>query len=131
MKNEKSISSKIVANIVKIRRDRNIKQVTVATEIGIDPGTYSKIENGKIELTVDRLAEIANFFKLDLVDVIYWPYKYIRHDSLHTKERSDAQPKITIQIELDEEKKDKVLEMLFEGKDLKMLYDTEASRNNF
>ena len=126
MKNEESISTKIVANIVKIRRDRNIKQIAIATAIGIDPGTYSKIENGKIELTVDRLAEIASFFKLDIIDVIHWPHKYIRHDSLPPRERNIAQPKITIQIELDEEKKDKVLEMLFDGKDLEMLFDTEV-----
>ena len=123
MKNEKSISSKIAVNIVKIRRDRNIKQIAVATAIGIDPGTYSKIENGKIELTVDRLAEIASFFKMDLIDVIHWPQKYVRLDSLPPGERNSIQPKITIQIELDEEKKDRVLEMLFDGKDFKMLYN--------
>ena len=85
MKKSESISAKIVANIVKIRKDRDIKQATVAYSIDIDPGTYSKVESGKIDLTIDRLEKIASFFKLEIVDVIYWPHKYVKYERTATK----------------------------------------------
>jgi transcriptional regulator with XRE-family HTH domain len=121
MKGEKNISENIVANIVKIRKERDIKQASLASAIEIDPGTYSKIESGKIALTIDRLAEIASYFKMDLIEVIYWPHKYVRYESLSKNERNSIQPKVTVQIELNEEKKKKVLEMVFEGKELELL----------
>jgi len=113
MKSTKNISEEIIANIYKIRRHRNIKQAVIAYSIDIDPATYSKIESGKIELTVERLAEIASFFDLEIADIIYWPHKYVKSDS---KVKDNPQPKVTVQIELNEDKKDKVLEMIFEGK---------------
>jgi len=122
MKKPKNMSTKILANIIKIRKDKNIKQADIATFMDIDPATYSKIESGKIELTVERLAEIASFYKLDIVDVIHWPHKYIKYDSLSTTDKERRQPKVTVQIELSEEKKEKVLEMIFEGKDLDVFY---------
>ena len=121
MKKQENISAKIVANIVKIRKDRDIKQATVAYSIDIDPGTYSKVESGKIDLTIDRLEKIASFFKLEIVDIIYWPHKYIRYDSLSINEKEKVKPKVTVQIELDEDKKDKVLELIFEGKEFDFL----------
>jgi len=63
MKRSEKISTKVIANILKIRKDRNVKQTDIAYTIGIDPATYSKLESGKIELTVDRLADIASFYK--------------------------------------------------------------------
>jgi len=122
MKSSKKTSTKIVANIIKIRKDRNIKQADIAAFIDIDPATYSKIESGKIELTVERLAEIASFFKLDIVDVIHWPHKYVKYDSLPSKDKESRHPKVTIQIELNDDKKEKVLDMIFEGKEIDVFY---------
>jgi len=41
--------------------------------------------------------------------------------TLTAREKNDLQPKVTVQIELSEEKRDQVLEILFEGKELEVL----------
>ena len=89
--------------------------------LDIDMSTYSKIESGKIALSVDRLAEIASCFEMEVIDVLYWPHKFVRYDSLSAREKDSIQPRVTVQIELSEEKREKILEMLFEGKDLEIL----------
>ena len=52
-----------------------------------------------------------------LIDIIYLPHKYVKYAPQSTKEK----PKVTVQIELDEDKKDKVLELIFEGKEFDFL----------
>ena len=121
MKSNRDFSAKVLANIIKIRNDRRKTQLDIASELEIESSTYSKIESGKIALSVERLAKIASFFKMDVIDVIYWPNKYVRYDSLNVNEKSRLQPKVTVQIELSEDKKDKVLEMIFEGKEFEIL----------
>ena len=54
----------------------------------------------------------------EVIDVICYPIKYIEYDRLTAIQKNILQPKVTVQIELSKEKKEKVLEMIFEGKDL-------------
>jgi transcriptional regulator with XRE-family HTH domain len=98
-----------------------MSQIDVASVLDIDMSTYCRIESGKIALSVDRLAQIASFFELDVVDVIYWPHKYVKYDTLTANEKNSLQPRVTVQIELNEDKREKILEMLFEGKELEIL----------
>ena len=121
MKGSRGFSGKVLTNIIKIRNEKKMTQIDVASVLDIDMSTYSKIESGKIALSVDRLAQIASFFELDVVDVIYWPARYVKYDTLTKNEKDSLQPKVTVQIELSEEKRDKVLEILFEGKELDIL----------
>jgi transcriptional regulator with XRE-family HTH domain len=95
-----------------------MKQIDLAAVLDIDMSSYSKLESGKVALSVDRLAKIASFFELEVIDVISWPHKYVRYDTLIEKEKERKQPRVTVQIELSEEKREKVLEMLFEGKEI-------------
>ena len=121
MDNKRGFSDKVLANIIKIRNEKRIKQIDIASALDIDISSYSKMESGKVALSVDRLAEIASFFKMEVVDVLYWPHKYIRYDTLTAREKDSIQPRVTVQIELSEEKREKVLELLFEGKELEVL----------
>jgi len=121
MDNKRGFSDKVLANIIKIRNEKRIKQIDIASALDIDISSYSKMESGKVALSVDRLAEIASFFKMEVVDVLYWPHKYIRYDTLTAREKDSIQPRVTVQIELSEEKRDQVLEILFEGKELEVL----------
>ena len=121
MSKKRGFSDKVLTNIIKIRNDKGIKQSDIASALDIDISSYSKMESGKVALSVDRLAEIASFFKMEVVDVLYWPHKHVRYDSLTAREKDSIQPRVTVQIELSEEKREKILEMLFEGKDLDIL----------
>lgn len=48
----------------KIRREQSLSQVVVAQALGIQTTTYSKLERGIIQLTVERLYELADVFDL-------------------------------------------------------------------
>jgi len=121
MDNNRGFSDKVLANIVKIRNEKRRTQIDIASALNIDMSTYCRIESGKIALSVDRLAQIASFFELEVVDVLYWPHKYIRYDTLTAREKDSIQPRVTVQIELSGEKREQVLEILFEGKELEVL----------
>lgn len=51
---------KILYNIKKLRELRGYDQKYMAGQLGIQQNTYSKIENGRIKLTVERATKIAN-----------------------------------------------------------------------
>jgi len=121
MKDKEIFTEKVLANIIKTRIDKRKTQMDVAVELGVDNATYCKIESGKIALTVDRLAKIASFFEMEVIDVIYGPKKYVRYDSLTTQEKNSPQTRVTLQIELNEAKRDKILEMIFESKEIELL----------
>ena len=118
MKNERGFSDKVLGNIIKIRNEKRMTQIDVASALDIDMSSYSKLESGKVALSVDRLAKIANIFEMEVIDVIYWPHKYVKYE---TQTSNEKQPRVTVQIELSEEKREKIFEMLFEGKDWEIL----------
>jgi transcriptional regulator with XRE-family HTH domain len=117
----KQIEKNIVTNIIKIRNDKEIKQATVAAEIEIDSSTYSKIESGQIGLSIERLAKIATYFNMSIIDVITYPKKYIDIETLSDEERKKNRPKVILQLELEEEKKEQVLKVVFGENNLEIL----------
>jgi transcriptional regulator with XRE-family HTH domain len=117
---EKSITATIVSNISKIRNRHEIKQATLAEAIGVDDSTYSKIESGRVGLSLEKLAKIASYFKMSIIDVITYPKIYRDTDS-STKEGKKQTPKVMVQLELDEEKKEQVLKIIFGENNLEIL----------
>ena len=121
MKIVDNFSAKVLANIIKFRNEDRITQADIAAVLEIDMSTYSKIESGKIALSIDRLAKIASFLKRDLIDVMYGPDVYVKCDAISKHNEYGHPTKVTLQIELNEDKKDKILEMIFEGKGIEVL----------
>ena len=117
----KQIEETIISNIIKIRNDRDIKQATVAADIEIDSSTYSKIESRQIGLSVGRLAKIADCFGMSIIDVITYPKRYVNIDSLPEKEKRRHKPKVILQLELEEEKKEQVLKLVLGENNLEVL----------
>lgn len=55
---------------IRIREERlkqNITQQAIADHLGIDISSYSRLENGTVEITITRLEAIAEFFKVPAV----------------------------------------------------------------
>lgn len=55
---------------VRIREERiklNYSQLAVAEHLGMDISNYSRLENGKVEITLTKLESIAEFFKVSLI----------------------------------------------------------------
>lgn len=53
----------IVDNIKAIREEKGLKQIEVATHIGVDKSAYSKIEKGQCALTVEELQKMLTYKK--------------------------------------------------------------------
>ncbi len=106
----------ILANIIKIRADRNLTQAAVADAINVDHTTYSKLESGQTKLSVERLEEIANVFNMRIIDVLTYPEVYVSADSLPAEK--NKKPRILLQIELDEDKKEDIMKMVFGEKNM-------------
>ena len=49
-----------------LREDHDVKQVVIAKELGVKSNTYSDYENGKINIPVDALIKIADFYNVSL-----------------------------------------------------------------
>jgi transcriptional regulator with XRE-family HTH domain len=62
-------------NIKAIREEQNLKQIEVATHIGVDKSAYSKIEKGGRALTVDELQKMAQLFNLTTDAIINYDGK--------------------------------------------------------
>lgn len=100
---------RILQNIKEIRLSKKLSQENTADVLRINTSTYSKIENGKIDLTIDRLAELAQYFEISTIDMLTWPNVFIDQN-----ERPELKKvKAILQIELDHEKKDQVLKLVF------------------
>jgi transcriptional regulator with XRE-family HTH domain len=57
-------------NIKKIREEKNFLQKQVATHIGVDKSTYSKIEKGSREVTVKELQKMAELFNVSIDQIV-------------------------------------------------------------
>ena len=58
---------------IRIREERlrqNITQQAVAEYLGIDISSYSRLENGTVEITISRLEAIAEYFKVSVVTLL-------------------------------------------------------------
>ena len=52
--------------IRELREDHDIKQVTLAKYLGVGQATYSDYENGKINIPIEVLIKLANFYQVSL-----------------------------------------------------------------
>lgn len=103
----------VVSNLNKIMNDRNLSKVQFASMIGLPEAKWNKISNGKQNLTVQELSKIARLLNMEDVDIYTYPQKLVF--------RADESVKAQITIELNNELKDKVLDLVFENDNLKLI----------
>ena len=72
-------------NIKNIREEKNLKQIEVATHIGVDKSAYSKIEKGLRSLTVDELQKMAGLFDMTTDQIINFDGKIPKEVVLEDK----------------------------------------------
>ena len=56
----------IFERIRELREDNDIKQVQIADYLGVQQTTYSKYELGKINIPIESLIKIADFYGVSL-----------------------------------------------------------------
>lgn len=67
---------KILENIEAIRKEKRIKQATMAEMLGIKQSGYSLYITRESDISWSRLLQISNAFGMDVIDVITYPVKY-------------------------------------------------------
>ena len=86
---QKRIIMEIGTKIKKVREYQNLTQEYVAHELGITQESYSKIESNKANLTVSRLAKIAELFKMEVSDLMNLPETFVFHESFQNQQHSN------------------------------------------
>jgi transcriptional regulator with XRE-family HTH domain len=83
MKVIKSNLNFVVKNRIKeLRAERNLNQKYVAAMLNISVAAYSKLENGHIDFSMARVAEIAKVFNVDIIHLLGSGYENQQADLL-------------------------------------------------
>ena len=106
---------KIIQNIREIRINKGIPQKILADALSVDIAVISNIENGKRELKVAELENIANCLGVEVIDLFTYPDKYVPSD----KEHEDIEA--ILQIRLKDEKKIEILRSVFGDSNVEIL----------
>lgn len=61
---------KIQEKIRFLRQQKGLTQEQIAELLDVTPQAYSKIEQGKTRLNIERIQQIANIFNIDITDLI-------------------------------------------------------------
>lgn len=96
-------------NIKAIREEKNLKQIEVATHIGVDKSAYSKIEKGSRALTVEELQKMAGLFNMSTDQILNYDGKIPKEVVIEDK--STAEQMRLIQ-QLDEEDKQTIFRLI-------------------
>lgn len=63
---------KVYENILKLRKSKGLSQLDIAEKLGINQDTYSKLERGKIQITIERMYQIAEILDVSIDDILYY-----------------------------------------------------------
>lgn len=109
-------SQKIVDNIRKIMRDRNLTQVTMAGYMKTSESQFSKILSGNVQVSLWQLENLASNLSLREIDIITYPEVYVKKEEL-----GEEPVEAVLQIKLQKEKKDQVLKLVFGENNIEIL----------
>lgn len=56
------IKNKLAKNIKKFRQEKDISQESLSLELDFDVSYIGKVENEKMNISINRIIKIANFF---------------------------------------------------------------------
>jgi transcriptional regulator with XRE-family HTH domain len=68
--NKSFLNKAVGVKLLRVRQMAGLSQQNIADELNFSPTTYSKLENGKIDITVARLVQLADYFKVNAPDFI-------------------------------------------------------------
>ncbi len=60
----------LAANLKNIRTEQKIKREELSLALGFDNSYISKVEKGKVNITLDRIEKIANYLGVDASDLL-------------------------------------------------------------
>lgn len=112
----KMFEEKIAKNILKIMNDRKMTQVAMAELMGTSPSQFSRELRGEVGISLTQIENLATALSMREIDIITYPEIYDPR-----KKKDDEPVKAILQIELKNEKRDEVLDLVFGKKGLELL----------
>lgn len=67
--NKNKARETLAQNIIKLRKKHLIKREELSLALGFDNSYISKLEKAKINITIDKIELIANYFKVSVKDL--------------------------------------------------------------
>ena len=96
-------------NIKKLREDKGLRQKEVANALDIGYSNYNKIENGNREISVKELQRLAEFYNINVDQVINLDGDLPKEIVIEDKQ---AQEQLKLMQELDEEERSMIFKMI-------------------
>lgn len=64
------VREKIARNVRELRTKRNLKREQLSLLLGYDNSYISKLERKTINITIDKLSQIADFFEVEVAELV-------------------------------------------------------------
>ncbi|MCL2434960.1 MAG: helix-turn-helix transcriptional regulator [Lentimicrobiaceae bacterium] len=119
MSKKKNETHFVVKNLIKLMNDRDLNKTKFAELIDFKEPKWNKISNGNQSLSVDEISKIAE--KLDMREIDLFTYP----DKFYEPKNTNNDVKAQITVELKEELKHRVLELVFGNSNLELLTKKE------
>lgn len=65
----KNIKKRFGKNLKKFRRQKGLSQEDLSLELELDGSYIGKVENAKLNITIDKIISIADYFGIDVVEL--------------------------------------------------------------
>ncbi len=65
----KNVKKRFGKNLQKYRRQRRLSQEELPLELDLDGSYIGKVENAKLNITLDKIIAIADYFEIDVVEL--------------------------------------------------------------
>lgn len=65
----KNVKKRFGKNLKKFRRLKNLSQEELSLELDLDGSYIGKVENAKLNITIDKIISIANYFEIDVIEL--------------------------------------------------------------
>ena len=107
--------------IKRIRESKtNFSQEQMAEKMNLTQSAYARFEGSKTKIDLKRLENFANAVGMSFIDVLTYPDTYINIKDIG-KAIYNEEPEVIVQIKVKEKKKNDVLNLIFDNKDLEIL----------
>jgi transcriptional regulator with XRE-family HTH domain len=111
---------KILENIRTLRESKGYSQDYMAVLMGITQSAYARFERGATKTDLQTISSIAQVLKMNLIDVITYPEKYVNSNEI-SKETTLPEPEVILQIKVIGEKKAQILQSVLGNGELEFL----------
>ncbi len=65
----KTARNKLALNVSNLRKAKKMKKEELSLALGLDNSYISKLEKSKINITIDKIEEIAEYFDVNFIEL--------------------------------------------------------------